>query len=151
MPTVRRLTLLVTLSVALACGSGTVVDPDAGYRFGSELCVAKDGENCAAPATTFPTDTPVLHLVHRTKDLPQLNQVYNVDWIAVDTAGAIPAGTVLVNVKLPVDDAGSLAASTNWTVESEVNPPGGTWPPGSYTVTVTLDGAPVTDVPFTIR
>ena len=145
-----RLALTVTLSYTLACGGGAV-DEDAGYHFGSELCVQKDGVNCGAPATTFAPDSPVLYLVHRTKDMPKLHQIYNIDWVAVDAGEAVPAGTVLANVQVPVEDEGSLAASTNWTVESELTPPGGVWPPGSFKVVVTLDGAPVSDVPFTIR
>lgn len=169
----NRLVLLAGVSVlafSLACGGGDgsdVATPPgttdaapapgltdiltAGVHFGSEVCTQKDGDNCANATTSFAHDVPVIYFVHQTKDLPRLGQTYTIQWIATDVGEAAPAGTVVAAVDATVSDAAMLSVSTHYTVSSEISTPTAGWPVGSYKVAVTLDGAPVSEIAYTIQ
>lgn len=149
------------LGFALACGEGSRTTAPAteseapsaltaGVRFAAEVCTEMDGNNCAAPATSFARDTPIIHFAYNTRDLPRTGQTYDIRWIAVDVGDAAPAGTVIDDTPLVVTDALLLQFGTHYSVHGTLTKPTAGWPQGKYQVIVTLDGAPVTSAAFVI-
>ncbi|MBW2255872.1 MAG: hypothetical protein JRI25_14915 [Deltaproteobacteria bacterium] len=169
----------MVLTIGIACGGGEAITVDidpvtlepaavepaavepadvgddsiltAGVMWGSHLCTEKAGDNCVDPTTTFAADTPMIYCVHQTKDLPEKGQTYNIQWIAVDVADAAPAGTVVFDLNEVVTEGMLLKIATHYTVSSQASKPTAGWSPGSYKVAITLDGAPVTEAPYTIE
>ncbi|MBW1879191.1 MAG: hypothetical protein JRI25_15105 [Deltaproteobacteria bacterium] len=164
----------MVLTIGIACGGGETVSVDvdpvvveppavevpevaedsiltAGVMWGSHLCTEKAGDNCVDPTTTFAHDTPMIYFVHQTKDLPEKAQTYNIRWIAVDVGDAAPAGTVVFDLNEVVTEGMLLKIATHYTISSQASKPTAGWPPGSYKVAITLDGAPVTEAAYTIE
>jgi hypothetical protein len=155
------------LALTLACSGAAQVDGPvikeekspkkqrsiltAGVHFGSEFCTKKSGDNCKNPKTKFASDTPIIHFVHQTDEIPKKGEVYNIQWVALDVGDAAPANTVVFNLDEEVTDGAMVKVATHYTVSTEASKPTAGWPPGSYQVKVTLSGKPVTEAPFTIK
>ncbi len=83
------------------------------------------------PASTFPTDQAVIHLIVTVANAPSDTKVKSV-WTAVDVGDAAPANTKIDEAEVTMDGSRNV----HFTLSA---PTSGAWPVGMYKVEVYLD------------
>ncbi|MCA9679580.1 MAG: hypothetical protein KC464_31400, partial [Myxococcales bacterium] len=104
---------------------------------------------CKGATDHFAATAPVVHLTYRTRELPQVGDVYVVQWIAEDVGDAAPPNTVIATVedKVEVVAPGTL----NYVVNSQLTRPTSGWPVGTYRVEIKLGDRVATTAHFAIE
>jgi hypothetical protein len=95
------------------------------------------------PATTFPTDQPVIHLVAKVANAPEGTKVKSV-WTAVDVGDVAPANTKIAETEVVLNSDGNA----HFTLST---PSTGTWPAGKYKVDVYLNDKLDRTLEYTIQ
>ena len=151
----RRIALVVILAsvVALATGCKSNKPKEGGDiaadEMGTFTCKDVKSDVCVGPTDRFEATVPVVHMTHRTKDLPQNGDVYVIQWIAEDVGEAAPANTVIATLNEDVTDV--VAGTKNYVVNTKLTKPTEGWPVGKYRVEVKLADKPVTTARFVIE
>jgi len=129
-------------------------DPDsiltAGVKFGATMCAKRDGDKCIAPTDSFPGDTPEIHIIYVTKEIPDRNQDVKFRWIAEDVGAAAAKGTLIREVVENTGDDLMLGVATHYTMHTVMTKPTKGWPPGKYKVDIVVAGSVKETARFTV-
>ena len=118
-------------------------------EMGTFMCAEVNKGLCVGPTDRFQPSVPVVHVLHRTTDVPRNGDVYEIQWIAEDVGQAAPPNSVITTVDKEVTEV--VAGGTYYTLTSHLTKPTNGWPVGQYRVEIGLGGKPVTTARFAIR
>lgn len=113
------------------------------------LCHGYEDGHVVKPTTRFERDAPQFAVVVSTP-IKAKTATFGFSWIALDVGAAAPKNTVIRQSTLDgVRDP--KKKGTWWTATGTLSKPNNGWPPGKYRVDVTLDGAALTSLEFTVQ
>lgn len=122
----------------------------AGVKFGSTMCTKKEGDTCIAPTDSFTADTPEIHLIYITKEIPDRNQDIKFRWIAEDVGTAAAKNTLIREVTENTGNDLMLAAGTHYTMHTVMTRPTKGWPVGKYKIEIDVAGTVKETARFTV-
>ena len=118
-------------------------------KMGTFVCKDVQADACVSPTDRFDAAVPVVHVTHKTTDLPKVGDVYVIQWIAEDVGQAAPPNTVIgtLNEEVKVLAPGT----TNYVVNSKLTKPTNGWPVGKYRVEIKRGDKLETTARFSIQ